>query len=243
MNKFISKHKIQIVALIPAAGIGSRMKVDCPKQYLKIAGKTIIEHTISVLLKQPRISKIIVSLNKNDTFFNKLAISKNKIIKTVIGGNQRANSVLTGLNYLSDNLEADDPCWVLVHDSTRPCLHQADLNSIICFIDNHKFSCGGILASPVRDTIKRSFQGKIDISHTIERNELWLALTPQFFPLELIKNCLTQAIAKKIIITDEASAAEYCGYHPRLLKGRVDNLKVTHPEDLMLIEFYLSNIL
>ncbi|MGP1930525.1 MAG: 2-C-methyl-D-erythritol 4-phosphate cytidylyltransferase [Arsenophonus sp. ET-DL12-MAG3] len=242
MNKFISKHKTQIVALIPAAGIGSRMKADCPKQYLKIAGKTIIEHTISALLKQPRISKIIISLNKNDIFFNQLAISKNKIIKTVIGGNQRANSVLIGLNYLSDNLQLDS-CWVLIHDSTRPCLHQSDLNNIICFIDNNKFSYGGILAMKVRDTIKRSFKGKIDISHTIERNELWLALTPQFFPLELIKNCLTQALTKKAIITDEASAVEYCGYHPRLLEGRVDNLKVTHPEDLMLVEFYLSHIL
>ena len=239
MNKFKSNHKVQVVALIPAAGVGSRMKADCPKQYLTVAGKTIIEHTLSALLKQPRISQLIVSLNKDDNFFHQLVIAKNPIIKTVIGGCQRADSVLAGLNYLSDKLQLD-PCWVLVHDAVRPCLHQADLDNIIHFIDSKQSSYGGILAVPVRDTMKRSVQGKIDISHTVERSEFWHALTPQFFPLELIKNCLTQALAQKVLITDEASALEYCGYHPQLLEGRVDNLKVTQPEDLMLAEFYLS---
>lgn len=242
MNKFKSKHKIQVVALIPAAGNGSRMKANYPKQYLKVAGKTIIDHTIAVLLNQPRISKIIISLNKDDIFFHQLMIAKNPKIKTVIGGCQRADSVLAGLNYLSNNIQLD-PCWVLVHDAVRPCLHQADLTSIINFIDNQASSYGGILAVPVRDTIKRSVQGKIDISHTIERSELWYALTPQFFPLALIKNCLTQALTQKAVITDEASALEYCGYHPQLLEGRADNLKVTKPEDLMLAEFYLSHSL
>ncbi|MFP3014091.1 MAG: 2-C-methyl-D-erythritol 4-phosphate cytidylyltransferase [Arsenophonus sp.] len=242
MNKFRSNHKIQIVALIPAAGFGRRMKTYCPKQYLKVAGKTIIDHTISALLKQPRISHIIVVLNKDDIFFQKLIISKNPIIKTVIGGSQRSDSVLAGLNYLSDNLQIGK-CWVLIHDASRPCLHQSDLNTIISFIDNQKYSYGGVLATPVRDTIKRSVQGKIDISHTLERSELWQALTPQFFPLELIKNCLTKALSQKLVITDESSAIEYCGYHAKLVEGRIDNLKVTKPEDLMLAEFYLSRTL
>ncbi|MFP3019280.1 MAG: 2-C-methyl-D-erythritol 4-phosphate cytidylyltransferase [Arsenophonus sp.] len=242
MNKLIFNNKIQVVALIPAAGIGSRMQTNCPKQYLKIAGKTIIEHTISVLLKQPRISQIIVLLNKNDILFYQLDIAKNSIIKTVIGGNQRADSVLTGLNYLSDNLQSEF-CWVLVHDAVRPCLNQSDLASIICFIDHQQSSCGGILATPVRDTIKCSIKGKIEISHSLERSELWHALTPQFFPLTLIKNCLIQALSQKAIITDEASALEYCGYHPKLLKGKIDNLKITQPEDLVLAEFYLSRTL
>ncbi|XZQ55283.1 MAG: 2-C-methyl-D-erythritol 4-phosphate cytidylyltransferase [Arsenophonus sp.] len=242
MNKLISHQTMQIVVLIPAAGIGSRMKSPCPKQYIKVVGKTIIEHSISTFLKQPRISKIIVSLNKDDIIFNKLIISKNRIIKTVIGGNNRADSVLTGLNYLSENLELDS-CWVLIHDAVRPCLHQDDLKKIIYFIDNQQSSYGGILAAPVRDTIKYSLKGKIDINHTTEKNKLWYALTPQFFPLLLIKNCLTQALSEKAVITDEASALEYCGYNPQLLNGRIDNLKVTQPEDLMLVEFYLSRIL
>ncbi|MGP1931917.1 MAG: 2-C-methyl-D-erythritol 4-phosphate cytidylyltransferase [Arsenophonus sp. ET-DL12-MAG3] len=242
MNKLISHQTMQIVVLIPAAGIGSRMKSPCPKQYIKVVGKTIIEHSISTFLKQPRISKIIVSLNKDDIIFNKLIISKNRIIKTVIGGNNRADSVLTGLNYLSENLELDS-CWVLIHDAVRPCLHQDDLNKIIYFIDNHQSSYGGILAAPVRDAMKYSLKGKIDINHTTEKNKLWYALTPQFFPLSLIKNCLTQALSEKAVITDEASALEYCGYNPQLLDGRIDNLKVTQPEDLMLVEFYLSRIL
>ncbi|WMY96235.1 MAG: 2-C-methyl-D-erythritol 4-phosphate cytidylyltransferase [Arsenophonus sp.] len=236
----ISHHKTQIVALVPAAGIGRRMQADYPKQYLKIAGKTIIEYTLLTLLQNSRISKIIVLLRENDIFFYKLAISKNSIIKTVIGGSQRSYSVLAGLHYLSNNVLLDS-CWVLVHDAVRPCLHHSDLDNIINFIDTHQSSDGGILAIPVRDTIKCSIKGTININYTVDRSNLWHALTPQFFPLTLITNCLIQALEQKAIITDDASALEYCGYHPQLLEGRSDNLKVTQPEDLLLLEFYLSH--
>ncbi|MDT9587593.1 MAG: 2-C-methyl-D-erythritol 4-phosphate cytidylyltransferase [Candidatus Arsenophonus melophagi] len=242
MSKYILNHKIHIVALIPAAGVGSRMNAVFPKQYLQVAGKTIIEHSISTLLKHPRILKIIVLLKKDDSCFQQLNIAQNPKITTVTGGYKRADSVLAGLNYLSNTLQ-QDLFWVLVHDAARPCLHQADLDSIIFFIDSQKSSYGGILALPVKDTMKRAIQGKIDISHTVERKELWHALTPQFFPLTLIKNCLTQALEQKAEITDDSSALEYCGYHPQLLEGKIDNIKVTQPDDLLLAEFYLSRAL
>lgn len=99
---------------------------------------------------------------------------------------------------------------------------------------------GGILAAPVRDTMKRAEPGRTDIAHTVDRTDLWHALTPQFFPRELLHDCLTRALNEGATITDEASALEYCGFHPQLVEGRADNIKVTRPEDLALAEFYLT---
>ncbi|WP_092513686.1 2-C-methyl-D-erythritol 4-phosphate cytidylyltransferase [Xenorhabdus mauleonii] len=237
---------IKIVALIPAAGIGSRMKSDCPKQYLEVAGKTILEHTLAALLEHPRIQDIIVALNPADTQFAQLDIASDPRIITVIGGEERADSVLAGLDYLAD-LPADRKIWVLVHDAARPCLHRDDLDNLLCLIEQNAKCpeiCGGLLASPVRDTMKRmaspSENGLPAIAHTVERNGLWHALTPQLFPLPLLRDCLIKSLAEQACITDESSALEYCGYSPVLIHGRADNIKVTQPEDLALAEFYLS---
>ncbi|MDX7988857.1 2-C-methyl-D-erythritol 4-phosphate cytidylyltransferase [Xenorhabdus sp. 12] len=236
----------KIVALIPAAGIGSRMKSDCPKQYLEVAGKTILEHTLAALLEHPRIQDIIVALNPADTQFAQLDIASDPRITTVIGGEERADSVLAGLNYLAGQ-PTDRKIWVLVHDAARPCLHHDDLDNLLRLMgQNEKYPeiCGGLLASPVRDTMKRmaspSEAGLPVIAHTVERNGLWHALTPQLFPLPLLRDCLIKSLAEQACITDEASALEYCGYRPVLIHGRADNIKVTQPEDLALAEFYLS---
>ncbi|PHM35708.1 2-C-methyl-D-erythritol 4-phosphate cytidylyltransferase [Xenorhabdus innexi] len=246
----------EIVALIPAAGIGSRMKSECPKQYLSIAEKTIIEHTLSALLEHPRIQQAVVVLNPADRQFNQLPIASDPRITTVIGGDERADSVLAGLNYLS-GLSPEFPDWVLVHDAARPCLHRNDLDNLLQIIDKKQIYsvrsgerfCGGLLAAPVRDTMKRmlaaSAEGIAEIAsptvdHTVDRSGLWHALTPQLFPLQLLRDCLIKALSEQACITDESSALEYCGYHPVLVNGRADNIKVTQPEDLALAEFYLS---
>lgn len=88
--------------------------------------------------------------------------------------------------------------------------------------------------------MKRAEPGKNAIAHTVDRNGLWHALTPQFFPRELLHDCLTRALNEGATITDEASALEYCGFHPQLVEGRADNIKVTRPEDLALVRFYLT---
>ncbi len=239
MNSSAVEVNPQVVAIIPAAGIGSRMNADCPKQYLHVAGKTIIEHTIDALLLNSRITQIVVALSPEDDYFAKLGVAKNHRVITVKGGKERADSVLAGLNFLSQNIE-DKNKWVLVHDAARPCLHQDDLSRIIQL--TQKDCCGGILAAPVRDTMKRSLRTSDVIDHTVEREALWHALTPQFFPLQLLFSCLTKALKEHAVITDEASALEYCGYQPILVPGRSDNLKVTRPEDLALAEFYLSHM-
>lgn len=94
---------------------------------------------------------------------------------------------------------------------------------------------------PVKDTMKRAIDGESAIAHTVDRRGLWHAMTPQMFPLELLYDCMSQAINDGVSLTDEASALEYCGYHPLLVPGRSDNIKVTRPEDLALATFYLTH--
>ncbi|CNK75507.1 2-C-methyl-D-erythritol 4-phosphate cytidylyltransferase [Yersinia frederiksenii] len=222
----------EVIAVLPAAGIGSRMQADCPKQYLTAGGKTIIEHAISSLLDHPQIQQIIVVIHPQDTQFSTLPIAQDSRIRVVHGGEQRAYSVMAGLQ------AAGQAGWVLVHDAARPCLHRDDLDQLLSIMRHSKV--GGILAAPVRDTMKRSEAGVQAIAHTVDRQALWHALTPQLFPLELLKLCLSRALQEGAVVTDEASALEHCGYHPLLVSGRSDNIKVTRPEDLALAEFYLT---
>lgn len=223
-----------MIAVLPAAGIGSRMQADCPKQYLTIGHQTILEHAIHALLRHPRIIQVIVAISPEDQQFKTLPIASDPRVLVTEGGQQRADSVLAGLQL------AGNAHWVLVHDAARPCLHPDDLERLLAITAHSKV--GGILAAPVRDTMKRAQVGQSIISHTVERQDLWHALTPQLFPLELLKLCLQRALDEGATVTDEASALEHCGYHPLLVAGRADNIKVTRPEDLALAAFYLTQL-
>ena len=224
----------QVIAVLPAAGIGRRMQADCPKQYLTIGHQTILEHAIHALLRHPRITQVIVAISPEDQQFKTLPIASDPRVLVTEGGQQRADSVLAGLQL------AGNAHWVLVHDAARPCLHPDDLERLLAITAHSKV--GGILAAPVRDTMKRAQVGQSIISHTVERQDLWHALTPQLFPLELLKLCLQRALDEGAAVTDEASALEHCGYHPLLVAGRADNIKVTRPEDLALAAFYLTQL-
>ena len=221
-----------VCAVVPAAGFGRRMQTECPKQYLSIGNKTILEHAVAALLAHPRVNRVIIAISEGDERFQQLPLAQHPQITVVEGGAERADSVLAGL------CAAGEASWVLVHDAARPCLHQDDLANLLALSETSRV--GGILAAPVRDTMKRAETGKAAIAHTVDRNDLWHALTPQFFPRELLFDCLTRALNEGATITDEASALEYCGFHPQLVAGRADNIKVTRPEDLALAEFYLS---
>lgn len=223
--------------IVPAAGIGKRMQSDCPKQYLHILGKSIIEHTLDNLLSHPQIKSIVVVLNPEDTTFKELPISTHPQLDIVIGGKERCDSVLAGLNHLSTSEQ-----WVLVHDAARPCLDHTDLSALLSLATSGKD--GGILAAPVRDTMKRGSsiinKRHSSVKHTESRDNLWHALTPQFFPLTLLKNALNLAIDEGAEVTDEASAIEYVSETVMLVEGSASNIKVTRPQDLLLAEFYLS---
>ncbi len=219
-----------IVAVVPAAGVGKRMAADRPKQYLQLNQKTILEHTISLLLSHPAISRVVVALGEDDPYYPTLPISLNDRVSRVAGGAERVDSVLAGINTVSEE-------WVMVHDAARPCVTLADIDLLI---ESAKQSdAGAILAMPVRDTMKRGSE-EGGIQTTVCREALWHALTPQMFRAEQLKQALDSAIEAGVSITDEASALEHCGLSPRIVSGRSDNIKITRPEDLALADFYLS---
>lgn len=211
------------------------MQADRPKQYLRLHGKTILEHTAEKLLAHSAVNKVIIALSEDDPYFSELPLASNPDVIRVEGGKERADSVLSALNYLSAAVEK--PSWVMVHDAARPCLAAADIDKLIAELRAHPV--GGILAAPVRDTMKRGNASQ-HITETVDRTHLWHALTPQMFPVELLHQALSQALAAGSNITDEASAVELLGLNPKLVAGRADNLKVTQPEDLALAEFYLA---
>lgn len=223
---------LDVIAVVPAAGIGSRMQTECPKQYLHIGDKTILEHAVASLLAHPRVNHVIIAISPTDCWFASSPLATDPNVTVVTGGGARADSVLAGLK------AAGNTPWVLVHDAARPCLHQDDLVRLLAIVNTSKV--GGILAAPVRDTMKRAEPGNPLVAHTVEREDLWHALTPQLFPRELLQSCLVRALDEGATITDEASALEYCGFHPELISARADNIKVTRPEDLALAAFYLS---
>ena len=228
--------KKNIWVVIPAAGVGKRMESDTPKQYLKLNDKTIIEHTLTLFAQHEFISEIVVVISKGDEYWASLNIDLSKPLHVADGGKERSDSVLNGLKLLEG--KASDNDWVLVHDAARPCLRQEDISLLIDTLKEH--NVGGILAVPVRDTMKRSFDNN-NIKETVERENLWHALTPQMFRFSMLKIALESALKNKDIITDEASAIELAGHQPVLVEGHADNIKITRPEDLALASFFLQN--
>ncbi len=217
-------------AVVPAAGRGSRMKSMIPKQHLMLGNKTILEHTLLRLLAHPAIEKVVVVVSESDEYFSKLPIMNDPRIVVTIGGAERSMSVLNGLACVETE-------WVLVHDAARPCITLGDLDKL--FEVAIQQDDGAILASPVKDTMKRADHHQ-QITETVPRCQLWHALTPQMFPTQLLTDAIDSGISQGLVLTDEASAMELAGYYPKLVAGRADNIKVTLPEDLALAEFILT---
>lgn len=221
--------------VIPAAGFGTRMDAELPKQYLKILGKTILEHTIGKFYKHPLIEGIIVVIAGTDNHWSKLELATDSKIKQVEGGVERCDSVLNGLQELNNMADPDD--WVMVHDAARPCVRKEDIDKLIESVSDHPV--GGILGLPVKDTMKRSNVENSIIS-TVDRNCLWHALTPQMFRLSVLHKALGQCRSNDETVTDEAQAIEISGQQPLLIEGHPDNIKITNHHDLALAEFYLQ---
>ncbi len=234
---------LNFVVVVPAAGVGKRMQTHCPKQYLMLDGKTILEHTVLRLLSFPRINKVILVLSPEDEYFVGTSLNNHPDVQTVNGGQERVDSVLAGLQAI----DFKQYPWVLVHDAARPCVSHTDINALIetCLIEN----VGGLLASPVRDTMKRSFDSldnsnQMNISNkvkeTVERSTLWHALTPQMFKSETLKQAIESAQKNNINITDESSAMEHLQQPSLLVEGSSDNIKITRPDDFTFAEFILA---
>ncbi|AOV16891.1 2-C-methyl-D-erythritol 4-phosphate cytidylyltransferase [Acidihalobacter aeolianus] len=223
--------------VLPAAGAGRRMGTSIPKQYLTVLGRTVLEHTLSIFTDRVDIAGIAVALASDDPYWPELQIPGKERFLTLTGGDDRMISVRNALHALSAMALPDD--WVLVHDAARPCLREEDLSRLIETL--YDDPVGGILATPLRDTLKRqASDARHIIEATIDRDGLWLAQTPQMFRLGALSMALNKALELGWKITDEASAMERWGASPHIVRGHADNLKITHAEDLPLAEFLLS---
>lgn len=227
----------KIFALIPAAGNGSRMGADLPKQYLPLGARPLLYHAVSCLCRSVEIERVFVVLAQGDAYYARhdWRPFTARLAPLYCGGETRAASVFNGLLAARDAIGAAD--WVLVHDAVRPCLAPETLVRLIVALRDEQ--TGGLLALPVVDTLKR---GDADacVVQTEPRGNLWQAQTPQMFRYRLLLEAL-RAI-DPAVATDEARAVEQLGLRPKLVMGDVRNLKVTYPQDLELAEAILKSV-
>jgi 2-C-methyl-D-erythritol 4-phosphate cytidylyltransferase len=224
-------------AIVPAAGAGTRMGADIPKQYLALDDRTVLEHTLDTLLSCRRLSGVILVLPEADERWGKIAPRySQKRLETVRGGLERCHSVFNGLDHLAAHAMDDD--WVLVHDAARPCVRVEDIECLMATLESS--TEGGLLGVPVSDTMKRVDE-KLCVTSTVDRAGLWHACTPQMFRIGVLRDALRRAIGKGQPVTDEANAMELAGYRPRMVQGAGDNIKITVPSDLPLAAYYLQS--
>ncbi len=221
-------------ALVPAAGVGTRMGADRPKQYLPLFGRPILQFTLERLGSYIPLRGIFVGLSPDDKFWPTLPPLP-KVLGTFPGGQERAHTVLNGLMTLSTHAGSDD--WVMVHDAVRPCVRHADLDKLLSAVHGHPD--GGLLGLPLADTVKR-VDPMEHVVETVPRLGLWRALTPQLFPVARLRRALEAAVQRGATITDEAAAIELDGGHPRMVAGHGDNIKITLPADIELAEMVLK---
>ncbi len=225
----------RVHALIPAAGHGKRFGGTVLKQYLPVCGKAVLAHSIRAFQFHPLISGITVILADDDQWFDSSVGSLSAAVETVIGGETRAQSVRNGLQFITDKYPATE--WVLIHDAARPCLSQEVLDRLLQ--QGMQSADGAILAMPISDTLKRAGDNR-EIVATLDRRALWAAQTPQLFRLDLLSDAIDAAQRDDRVLTDEASAMEYAGAQPKLVMGSAENIKITHPGDLVIAEALLQ---
>lgn len=243
--------------VVPAAGIGQRFGGEVPKQYALLHGRTVLWHTLHRLGAHPALAGIVLVLAADDGIAETLSLTSmpqghlpagqsaatsghdsraatTKPIITATGGHTRADSVLAGLEALPDDVAADD--FVLVHDAARPCLRNEDVTRLI---EQAAQDDGGLLATPLRDTLKRANEQQC-VAATEPRDNCWHAQTPQMFRRDLLTSALLACRTAGIAVSDESMAMEHAGFAPRLVEGREDNIKITRPADLALAAFLLE---
>jgi 2-C-methyl-D-erythritol 4-phosphate cytidylyltransferase len=211
------------------------MGARVPKQYLDLAGRPVIDYSLSLFLDHSRISGVIVALDPADDYWGHTTYANHPRVRRVNGGEERCDSVLNALDLVAGEEAETDR--VLVHDAARPCLRESDVDLLLNALSDHPV--GGLLGVPVRDTMKRVEKSGA-VSCTVSRQGLWHAFTPQMFPLGLLRDALHAAMTRGLLVTDDASAVEMMGYSPQFVEGHADNIKVTRPEDLSLARFFLQ---
>ena len=223
--------RFSCVAIVPAGGSGARYGAAMPKQYSVIAGRTVIEHSLRALQSCVAIEHIFVNVQHDDVRAEAVAAAFPGVTFLRCAGATRAETVQSALAAISKQVKRD--AWVLVHDAARPCVLASDVKNLIQLVGAH--TVGGLLATPVADTLKRGTTDH-EIVETISRENMWRAQTPQMFRYET----LVHALNASPDVTDEAQAIEALGMTPLLVAGSARNIKITLPEDAELAEFYLT---
>jgi 2-C-methyl-D-erythritol 4-phosphate cytidylyltransferase/2-C-methyl-D-erythritol 2,4-cyclodiphosphate synthase len=233
----------RVWAIVPAAGRGERFAAStpgsAPKQYAALLGATVLEWSLRALLAEPRVHAVLVAVASDDVHWANIAATlKSPKLLTTIGGVNRQDTVLNGLEFLAAGAAADD--WILVHDAARPCLNAADLGAVLDAVGavdpigavdpvGVVNAVGAVLAAPVVDTVKRELGDHVA---TVDRRGLWRALTPQVFAFAQLRHALKEAMLAGVAVTDEAQAIERMGFQPALVPGSPFNVKITRVEDL-----------
>lgn len=221
--------------ILPAGGAGRRCGGDCPKQYLEIRGKTVLEHTLERICRCREISGIVLGISPEDRYWPAIRYRNDRLIQVTDAGPQRRDTVLAALDYLFAAASPED--WVMVHDAARPCITPGDVRKLMTAMGNCRD--GAVLAKPVADTLKQVDEnGRILM--TPDRSRYWRAMTPQLFSLGLLHQAMTRAAARGQVVTDESAAMELAGFRPAIVVGRSDNIKITWPGDLAMAEFLLT---
>ncbi|TAM13051.1 MAG: 2-C-methyl-D-erythritol 4-phosphate cytidylyltransferase [Nevskiaceae bacterium] len=222
--------------VLASAGGGSRMNLGRPKQYFAVAGKSVLEWSLAPFLEADWIDGVVLALQAGDGEFARLPIAHHPKIVVVTGGKTRAASVVAGLarvEALTDRRHG--PVYVLVHDAARPCVTVDDIERLCDEADDEQ---GGLLAVPLTETLKKSLRER---AHgTSDARALWRAQSPQMFRLDRLQAAMADCLASGAEPADESEAMERAGYHPRLVRGRESNIKITYAEDVPLVEFWLS---
>ncbi|KUG21850.1 2-c-methyl-d-erythritol 2,4-cyclodiphosphate synthase [hydrocarbon metagenome] len=227
---------MKTIAIIPAGGMGKRLKANMAKQYLKLNQKPILVNTLQVFQESQIIDEIILVLPKADLISagqelrNKYGL--NKVTKIVAGGNERQDSVRNGLAAIDNKCDL-----VLVHDAVRPFITERMIREVIAAAKVTGAASVGVKA---KETIKEAGKDNV-VAITIPRNNIWLTQTPQAFKLEILKKAYKKACDEKFYGTDDASLVERMGIKVKMVAGSYDNIKITTPEDLEMARALIRN--
>jgi len=228
---------MQVFAILPAAGLGTRMAGPQPKQFLALDGVPILIHSLRAFAAVKRVKAIYVAVRKPDMERVEAQVAENGFagrVHVVEGGEKRQESVE---HALSATPAADDDI-VLVHDAVRPLIDAATIDRTIDAVVEHGAAIVGVPAVDTIKQVERTAHGAV-ITATIPREFIVMAQTPQGFRYGLLKQAFAEATADGFVGTDEASLVERAGHPVAVVHGSQVNLKITQPGDLELAEFYL----
>jgi 2-C-methyl-D-erythritol 4-phosphate cytidylyltransferase/2-C-methyl-D-erythritol 2,4-cyclodiphosphate synthase len=221
-----SNQNNKISLIIAAAGVGTRFSFEKPKQYFKINNQTILERTLNIFRNIPEITKIIIPLHENDKEFKKLDLPDDLKISTVAGGETRAESVIQALKLV------DEDDYVIVHDAVRPFIDRDDIQILIEEFENQNEDCL-VYGLPVYESLKNINRETLFVEKSVDRNDFYLAQTPQIARARFLKSSLEICLKENYIPSDESEAIERSGGTVRFIPGKCKNIKVTVSEDVI----------